>query len=142
MPEGVKIEPDRVQIILEKLKPASHRNVQVFLSFANLYKHFISSFLLLSEPMADILKGGKNLCFSGPFIPTLAMRQSSAQLREAFTKTPVLAHFDLAKPISLETDASEFAIVGIILQQQDNVCVSTDSVARGANDNMPTREGH
>jgi ferredoxin len=79
--------------------------------------------------MTDMLKGGKNGRFSGPFVPTLAMRQSFAQLREAFTKAPVLAHFDPARPIRLETDASGFAIASIISQQQDDVCEGVDGAA-------------
>jgi hypothetical protein len=50
------------------------------------------------------------------------MKESFAELRTAFTRAPVLAHFDLAGPICLEMDASGFTIAGIILKQQDEVC--------------------
>jgi hypothetical protein len=68
--------------------------------------------------MIDMLKERKKGNFLGPFLPTPAMKQSFAELRDSFTKAPVLAHFDPAKPICLETNASGFAIAGIILQQQ------------------------
>jgi hypothetical protein len=49
------------------------------------------------------------------------MKRSFAELHNAFTKAPVLAQSDLARPIRLETDASGFALAGIILHQQDGV---------------------
>jgi hypothetical protein len=119
-PEGVEIEPDRVRTIAEWPKPASHHNIQVFLGFANFYRRFISSFLRIAKPMTDMLKGGKKGRFSGPFLLTPAMIWSFAELHDAFTKALVLAHFDSARPIRLETDASGFAMAGIISQQQDN----------------------
>ncbi len=53
--EGVEMESDRVQTIAKWLEPASHRNIQVFLSFANFYRRFISSFLCIAKSMTDML---------------------------------------------------------------------------------------
>ncbi len=124
------MEPDRVCTISEWPEPASHHDIHVFLGFANFYRQFISSFSRLAKPMTDMLKGGKNGRFLGPFLPTLAMKPSFAEHRDAFTKALVFAHFDPARPIRLETDASGFAIAGIISQQQDDVCEGADGTAR------------
>jgi hypothetical protein len=56
------------------------------------------------------------------------MIRSFAELCDALTKALVLAHFDPARPIHLETDASGFAIAGIISQQQDDACDTSASV--------------
>ncbi len=40
----------------------------------------------------------------------------TAMPKGKFTKAPILAHFDYERPIHLETDASGFAIAGIISQ--------------------------
>jgi hypothetical protein len=113
-PEGVEIEPDRVCKIVEWPEPTCHCDIQVFLSFANFYRCFISIFSHLAKPMTDMLKGGKNGCFLGPFLPTLAMKQSFVELCDAFTKDSVLAHFDPAKLIHLETNPLKFTIAGSI----------------------------
>jgi hypothetical protein len=135
-PEGVEMEPDRVRMITEWPEPTSHRDIQVFLGFANFYRRFISSFLPIAKPMTDMLKGGKNGRLSGPFLPTPAMMRSFVELCDAFTKAPVLAHFDPARPLRLETDASGFAIAGIILQQQDDARDTSASVR------APSGKGH
>jgi hypothetical protein len=44
------------------------------------------------------------------------MKEAFWPLQSEFTKAPLLAHFDYARPIRLETDASVYAIAGIILQ--------------------------
>jgi hypothetical protein len=61
---------------------------------------------------------------------------SFAELRNTFTKATVLAHIDPARPNHLETDASGFAIAGIISQQQDDACDASASVQG------PSGKGH
>jgi hypothetical protein len=58
------------------------------------------------------------------------MKRSFAELCDAFTKPPVLAHFDPAKSSRVETNALGFAIAGIISQQQDEVCGGTEGAKR------------
>src|SRR6185312_13978870 len=43
-----------------------------------------------------------------------------AKLKEAFTEAPVLLHADTSKPFFLETDASDFAIAGILSQMDSS----------------------
>jgi hypothetical protein len=135
------MEPDRVRTISEWPEPASHCDIQVFLGFTNFYRRFISSFLRLAKQMTDMLKGMKNGRFSGPFLPTPVIKRSFAELHDAFTKALVLAHFDPARPICLETDASGFAIAGIISQQQDNVCEGANGAVRATGKGR-TNKGH
>jgi hypothetical protein len=106
MPDGVGIGPERVHTIEEWPEPSCHQDIQVFLDFANFYRRFISTFSKIAKLITDMLKGGKNGCFHGLFVLSAAMRQSFRQLKAAFTSAPVLIHFDAAKLIRLETNAS------------------------------------
>jgi hypothetical protein len=56
-------------------EPESYRNIKVFLGFTNIYTWFISALSEIAKPMTDMLNGGKNERFTGPFIPTPAMKQ-------------------------------------------------------------------
>jgi hypothetical protein len=142
MPEGVEMELDRVRMIAEWPEPTYHHNIQVFLSFAYFYRRFITSFSHPVKLMTDMLKGGNNGCFSGPFLPTPALKWSVAELCDAFNKAPVQAHFDPAKSIRLETDASGFAIAGIIPQQQDKARSGAEGTVHGAKSNKSAGKGH
>ena len=50
---------------------------------------------------------------------SLEAKEVFQRLREAFATAPVLRHFDSKKQIRIETDASGFALAGIISQQDD-----------------------
>jgi hypothetical protein len=65
------------------------------------------------------------------------MKKSIAELCNAFTMAPVLALFHPAKPFCLETEASRFAIAGIILQWQQEVRCSTAGVMHSAKGHKP-----
>ncbi len=114
--EEVRLEKDRRATIEELPIPDSHRDIQVFLGFANFYRRFIKSFSRIVRPMTTMLKGGKEGKIFEPFEPTTEMQEAFWCLQSEFTKAPVLPYFDYEKPICLETDASGFAIAGIILQ--------------------------
>jgi hypothetical protein len=64
---------------------------------------------------ARLIGGTKGKIFR-PFKPTTEMQEAFRCVQSEFTKAPVLAHFNYEKPIRLETDASGFAIAGIISQ--------------------------
>jgi hypothetical protein len=71
MLEGVEMRPDRVCTITEWPEPTCHHDIQVFLSFANFYRCFISSYSCLAELMINMLKGGKMAVFQGSSYPPL-----------------------------------------------------------------------
>jgi hypothetical protein len=50
------------------------------------------------------------------------MGHTFRRLQQAFTSAPVLVHFDLHKPIQLETDSSSFTIAEILSLQVDQAC--------------------
>ena len=51
-----------------------------------------------------------------PSFLTPDARRAFTQLRQAFTKAPILRHFDLERYIRIETDTSGYAIVGVLSQ--------------------------
>jgi len=46
-----------------------------------------------------------------------------SELKRRFTTAPILAHFDLAKEVIIETDASDFAIGAILSQWDEERCL-------------------
>ncbi len=57
----------------------------------------------------------KNLSQSGSFFISKA-KKAFTELRQAFVKAPILNHFDPGRNIRIETDASSYAIGGILSQ--------------------------
>jgi hypothetical protein len=118
-PDGIAMERSRVDTIAEWPEPKSFKEIQIFLGFANFYRRFVTKFSRIAGPLSDLLKGSKDGKKSGPFRLTEPAREAFRVLKEAFTKAPMLLHFDPEKPIRLITDASGFAISGILHQPAD-----------------------
>ncbi len=110
------MEEDRIAIIKEWHMPKYHRNIQVFLGFANIYRPFIKGFSRIVRLSTAMLKEGWEGKIFGPFEPTPEMKKAFWRLQGEFTTAPVLVHFNYERPICLETNASGFAIAGIISQ--------------------------
>ena len=95
--------------------------MQVFIGFANFYRRFITNYSKIAVPLIAMLKGSKNRKKVSPYIMTDEARKAFKRLKNAFSSMPVLQHFDPNKPIHIEMDTSEFAIMGILSQPGDPI---------------------
>src|SRR5467141_3794496 len=84
--------------------------VQEFLGFANFYCRFIVGFSHIVIPLIHLT------CKDTPFSWGPDHMKGFGALKKAFTTAPILAHFNPDNPIVVETDASDYAIAGIISQ--------------------------
>ena len=66
----------------------------------------------MAKGITDLLKGGSK----GVVMWTDEANNAFRKLKTAFITAPILRHFDPALEIRVETDASGFAIVGILSQ--------------------------
>ena len=108
--DGLAMEPSRVEVIANRPEPASLRDLQVFLGFINFYRRFIKMFATIAQGMTELLKT------QTPFQWTTKAQRSFEDMKECFTKAPVLAFFNAALPTRMWTDASGFALGGTLLQ--------------------------
>ena len=74
---------------------------------------------MIVNPLSNMLKSMKKGKKTGVFVLTSSMQAVFRKLCDAFTRAPVLAHFDPKKPIRLKTNASGYAIAGILSQPAD-----------------------
>ena len=109
--EGVKMDPAKVKAVQSWPAPTSVKALQSFLGFANYYRLFILNFTSLAEPLHRLLKKGTNWSW-GP-----DQQNAFTQIKQQFDEGKLLLHFDALKPCTLETDASDFAIAGVLYQE-------------------------
>lgn len=109
-PEGISMEPSRIATIVEWPVPKSMHDVQVFLGFTNFYRRFVEAYSRVTLPITKLLKKDT------PFEWTSEAQSAFDRLKSLFTSAPILRHFDPDLPVHLHTDASGFAISGIISQ--------------------------
>ncbi|SOV09587.1 uncharacterized protein UDID_19015 [Ustilago sp. UG-2017a] len=115
-PTGIEMDPGKVQTVKEWPMPASIHDIQRFLGFANFYRRFIAHFARIAKPLTSLVKPTER--FKKFELPEEA-QQAFHKLIQAFTSAGVLQHFDYHLPTRLETDASDFAIAGVLKQEHE-----------------------
>jgi hypothetical protein len=108
--EGIKMDPAKIAPILEWNTPTCVKDVQSFVGFANFYRRFIKGYSELATPLTRLTK--KDVAFEW----THEAQDAFDALKRAFTTAPVLIAFDPEKEITVETDASDYAL-GAVLSQ-------------------------
>ncbi len=111
--DGIRMDPDKVKTIVEWEAPATVRELQRFLGFANFYRRFIRDFSGICRPLNDMLR--KN----APWQWNTKQQEAFEDLKRTFIAAPVLAYFDYDRKTILETDASDWASGGVLSQYDD-----------------------
>ena len=102
------MSPDTIQTISDWLEPRKMKDIQPFLGFTNFYHHFIFNYSNIVVPLTWLTKKDTPWNFSE------ACHQSFNTLKKAFTAVPILTHFILNTPITVEMDASDYSVAGIL----------------------------
>ena len=99
---------DKIQTVLDWPEPQKVKDIQSFLGFANFYRRFIQGYLDIVVPLTCLTRKGVPWNFSDN------CRKSFLRLKDVFTSTPVLIHWTPDAPITVETDASNYAVAAIL----------------------------
>ena len=108
--EGIEMDQEKIQTVLDWEAPGAVKEVQSFLGFANFYRRFIEGYSKLTRPLTDLTKKSEK------YIWSKECQTAFDSLKKRFTSAPILRHFDPELECILECDASDFAI-GAILSQ-------------------------
>jgi hypothetical protein len=114
--EGIGMQSDRIPTIEDWPTPESVQDVQVLLGFTNFYWRFIRNYAKVTAPISILLRTPGSWKCEWTRDAELPFRK----LKKAFTKAPILQHFNSQKPIILQTDPSGFAIA-VIHNQYDGL---------------------
>ncbi|PRP73007.1 retrotransposon nucleocapsid protein, partial [Planoprotostelium fungivorum] len=110
-PDGIHMCADRVESIRNWAPPVNLKALQSFLGFCNFYRGFIRNYSSIVTPMTNMTR--KDVEWKW----TPHLQKAFKDLKEAFVTADVCRHFDPSLPIVLETDASDFAISGVLSQR-------------------------
>jgi hypothetical protein len=103
----------KFEAIEKWLRPKNVTEVQKFLGFTNFYRRFIRGYSGIATPLTNLTK--KEVKFHW----TENEQWVFETLKQKFITASVLAIFDPEKEITLETDASDYAI-GVCISQKDS----------------------
>jgi len=102
------MSPDKIQTISDWPEPRKVKDIQSFLGFTNFYCRFIFNYSDIVVPLTRLTRNDAPWNFSED------CRRSFNALKHAFTTAPILTHFIPDTPIIVETNASDYAVAGIL----------------------------
>ena len=111
--EGLKADMSKVEPILEFPTPTKPKQIRRFLGMVGWYSRFIDGFARIKVPLTSLL------CKDVPWHWDKEQEEAFQALKVILTHTPVLARPDFSKPFILSTDASNYAIGGVLSQNFD-----------------------
>ena len=107
----VKMDPIKVEGIMNWPTPTSVKDVRSFLGFCNFYHAFIPSFSHLARPLNDLTKKNQQWSWGN------AEQDAFTALKIICTTYPVLCTPDWSRQFILETDTSGYALGAVLMQE-------------------------
>jgi len=112
--KGLRMDPEKAKSIVDWPRPTNRKEVQQILGLWNFYRRFIPGYAEIVSPITDLLRGTETTFQWGK-----AQEAAFLKIVILFTsgKTSILRHYDPDRAALVETDASDFAIAGILSQK-------------------------
>jgi hypothetical protein len=112
--DGIATDPAKIAAVQEWPVPANVHDVRSFLGLCSYYRRFVPGFAQIAAPLTDLTRADVR------DIPAAWGPQQQAAfeaLKHSLTSAPLLRHADPSKPLVLRTDASDFAIGSVLMQE-------------------------
>ncbi|GJY23087.1 ty3-gypsy retrotransposon protein [Tanacetum coccineum] len=114
--DGVAVDPEKVQAVLNWPLPRDSKEVRGFLGLTGYYRRFVKGYGLITKPLTELTKND--------FLWDEEAQSAFEKLKLALTTVPVLQLPNYHEPFTVECDASSTG-VGAILLQSEHLIKST-----------------
>ncbi|KAL4340238.1 hypothetical protein GQ457_08G028370 [Hibiscus cannabinus] len=129
--EGIRVDPKKVEAIVNWKQPTSVTEIRSFLGLAGYYRRFVSGFSKVAAPLTKLLQKGVKYEWSD------ARQQAFEKLKEALINAPVLTQPVLGKEFVVYSDAS-YVGLGCVLMQEGRVVAYASRQLKVHEKNYPT----
>ena len=109
--EGIKIDPQRIEGILQISHPRNIKELQSFIGKINFLRRFIPNLAELLKEITNMLRKEVGVKW------TIEAKKYFEIIKRALTETPVLISPDFTKDFYIFSFASEHTIVAVLLQK-------------------------
>ena len=105
------MDDSKVVVIQDWEESRTIHEVQSFLGLANYYRRFVEGYSKIAAPLTDLLKKSKVWKW------TERCQATFDEIKRRLVTAPVLRLPDFEKDFEVQTDASDFAIGGVLMQE-------------------------
>ncbi|KAG8371593.1 hypothetical protein BUALT_Bualt13G0104100 [Buddleja alternifolia] len=102
----------KVWVVAEWTAPSKVADLRSFLGLANYYRRFIKVYSKIVNPLTDLLKKDQKWEW------TVKCQRAFDLLKQAVSSEPMLKLPEFDKPFEVQTDASDRAIGGVLVQDK------------------------
>ena len=131
--EGVLVDPQKVEAILNWKPPTSVTEIRSFLGLAGYYRKFVEGFSKIATPLTRLTRKEE------PFLWSEACQQSFDELKRRLTSAPVLILPLGQDGFAMYCDASRQGL-GCVLMQNDKVIAYASWQLKKHEQNYPTHD--
>jgi RNase H-like domain found in reverse transcriptase/Reverse transcriptase (RNA-dependent DNA polymerase) len=107
-PDGIKMDPIKVNAIMSWPVPKRVKDIQAFLGLANFYRRFVHNFSKIASPLHNLTRKGVVWRWGG------TQQRTFEELKKRFVEGPVLVPVDFTRPLRVESDASDYATGAVL----------------------------
>ncbi|KAA3465551.1 reverse transcriptase [Gossypium australe] len=97
----IQIDKSKIRAIFDWEPPTKVTELRSFLGLANYYQRFIEGYSKITIPLIDLLKKGK---------------KAINKMKQVMTREPIFTLPDYLKSYKIRTDASDYAIREVLMQ--------------------------
>lgn len=108
--KGVQPDPQKVEAVQKFPRPVNEKNIKQFLGLAGYYRRFIPDFSKEARALTKLLKKDTKFTWGEE------QEKSFEALKNTLCTEPLLQYPDFTRPFVITTDASNYAIAGILSQ--------------------------
>lgn len=113
-PQGILMDPDKIAAIKEFPRPRKLKDLRGFLGICNYYRRFCPYFSDSVKPLRHLLQK------QGKWKWGDAEETAFTNIKTRFLKHVILIHPNPQQKYYLETDSSNYAVGGVLYQQDEN----------------------
>lgn len=117
-PDGIKPDPKKLQLIEQWTEPQNLHDLRSFLGTANYFHRYVQNFAKIAAPLTALtgVKVSKRKSSTHPIPWSPQCAQAFQTLKSSLLNAKPLKIPDLNKPFQLITDASDYALGAILIQ--------------------------
>ncbi|XP_009770762.2 uncharacterized mitochondrial protein AtMg00860-like [Nicotiana sylvestris] len=131
--EGVKVDPSKIQAIVDWKLPKTPTEIRSFLGLAGYYRRFVKGFSIIASPLTKLL--GKD----AKFVWDDKCQESFEKLKSLLTQAPILSLPAEGKDYVVYSDASHRGL-GCVLMQEGKVIAYASRKLKSHELNYPTHD--
>jgi hypothetical protein len=114
--DEIMMQTSRIIVVKDWSKSKSHKNVQIFIKFANFYKRFVHAFFKTSAELIFLLKEDEKEKFKIKFVMISETKEFMKLIKKVFMNASMLRHYEFDDESMMKTNAFDFVITRIFSQ--------------------------